>query len=236
MPALLDAEAARDVTAFLTSRPITALPNRETDRSGVDAGRGRDLYLSLGCTACHTAESYSLDGVGSKLTVAGLAHYLKDPFRHHPGNRMPSLHLDDAEALQIAAYLAGSAPRSPEQSIPDGNSARGEELIRSRGCLSCHRLEDREAATVPVLPHSVASLSLDAGCLAEDPDPLFPGIAWTGNSGRRFETFSAFKNGSPTSGPAPVYDFYRRVPPASPARPVMSWTTSAAGRRPERRF
>ena len=211
MPALLDAEAARDVTAFLTSRPITALPNRETDRSGVDAGRGRDLYLSLGCTACHTAESYSLDGVGSKLTVAGLAHYLKDPFRHHPGNRMPSLHLDDAEALQIAAYLAGSAPRSPEQSIPDGNSARGEELIRSRGCLSCHRLEDREPATVPVLPHSVASLSLDAGCLAEDPGPTLPRYRLDGEQRAAIRDFLRLQERFPDISPAPVYDFYRRV-------------------------
>ena len=211
MPALLDAEAARDVTAFLTSRPITALPNRETDRSGVDAGRGRDLYLSLGCTACHTAESYSLDGVGSKLTVAGLAHYLKDPFRHHPGNRMPSLHLDDEEALQIAAYLAGSAPRSPEQSIPDGNSARGEELIRSRGCLSCHRLEDREPATVPVLPHSVASLSLDAGCLAEDPGPTLPRYRLDGEQRAAIRDFLRLQERFPDISPAPVYDFYRRV-------------------------
>ena len=211
MPALLDAEAARDVTAFLTSRPITALPNRETDRSGVDAGRGRDLYLSLGCTACHTAESYSLDGVGSKLTVAGLAHYLKDPFRHHPGNRMPSLHLDDEEALQIAAYLAGSAPRSPEQSIPDGNSARGEELIRSRGCLSCHRLEAREPATVPVLPHSVASLSLDAGCLAEDPGPTLPRYRLDGEQRAAIRDFLRLQERFPDISPAPVYDFYRRV-------------------------
>ena len=211
MPALLDEEEARDVTAFLTSRPITGLPNREASWPDVDAGRGRDLYLSLGCTACHTAESYSLDGVGSKMTVAGLAHYLKDPFRHHPGSRMPSLHLDDEEALQIAAYLAGSGSEAPGEPVTGGHAARGEELIRSRGCLSCHRLEDREPAAVPDLPPPVASLSLDAGCLAEDPGPTLPRYRMDGEQRAAIRDFLRRQKQFPDISPAPVYDFYRRV-------------------------
>lgn len=211
MPALLDEVAARDVTAFLTSRPITDSPDRETARSAVDANRGRDLYASLGCTACHTAESYSLDGIGFKMTAGALARYLEDPSRHHPGSLMPSLHLEDAEALQIAAYLTGSAPDSPGEPVTGGNAVRGEELIRSRGCLSCHRLEDREPAPVPDLPPSVASLSLDGGCLAEDPGPTLPKYRLDGEQRAAIRTFLQLQQRFPDVSPAPVYDFYRRV-------------------------
>ena len=212
MPALLDEEEARDVTAFLTSRAITGLPVREADRPAVDAGRGRDLYASLGCTACHTSESYSLDGVGSKLTVAGLARYLEDPARHHPGSRMPSLHLDDAEALQIAAYLTSSGPESPGKPVTGGNASRGEELIRSRGCLSCHALEDREHAadSHPPAP-TAADLSLDGGCLAENPGPTLPRYRLDGEQRASIRDFIRLQQRFPDTSPAPVYDFYRRV-------------------------
>lgn len=211
MPALLGEDEARDVTAFLTARPIADSPDQETGRSAVDVNRGRDLYASLGCTACHTAESDSLEGIGSKMTVADLASYLENPSRHHPGSRMPSLHLDETEALQIAAYLAGSGPESPAVPVTGGNAVRGEELIRSRGCLSCHRLEDREAAPVSDLPPAVPSLSLDGGCLAEDPGPTLPRYRLDDEQRMAIRDFLRLQQQFPDVSTAPVYDFYRRI-------------------------
>lgn len=210
MPSLLDEDEARDVAVFLSSHALADPPAPETGLTGVDAGRG--LYDSLGCTACHTSESHSLDGVGSKMTAAGLASYLKDPFRHHPESRMPSLHLEDTEARQIAAYLTASAPRSPKRPIPDGNSARGEELIRSRGCLSCHRLEDREPAGELDRPvPAVADLSLEDGCLAEEPGTGLPRYRLDGERRAAIRDFLRLQQRFPDVSPAPVYDFYRRV-------------------------
>ena len=212
MPALLDAQEARDVTAYLISRPVTGLPNRETVPPDVDAERGRDLYVSQGCTACHTPESLPLDGVGSKMTAAGLASYLMDPFRHQPESRMPSLHLKDAEARQVAAYLTGLAPPAPRRPVPGGHSARGEELIRSRGCLSCHRLEDREPdggldRAVPAL----ADLSLEDGCLAEETGSGLPRYHLDDEQRAAIRDFLRLQQRFPDVSPAPVYDFYRRV-------------------------
>ncbi len=212
MPALLDEEEARDVTAFFASRATVGVPVRGAERPAVDTGRGRDLYAALGCTACHTSESYSLDSVGSKMTVAGLARYLEDPARHHPDSRMPSLHLDDAEALQIAAYLTGSGPEPPGMPVTGGNASRGEELIRSRGCLSCHRFEDREQAadSHPAAP-ATADLSPDGGCLAENPGPTVPRYRLDGEQRAAIRDFLRLQQRFPDVSPAPVYDFYRRV-------------------------
>ena len=209
MPALLNESEARDVTAHLTSRTITGPPDRAPDRAAVDAGRG--LYASLGCAACHTAESYSLDGVGAKMTATGLASYLKDPSLHHPGSLMPSLHLDDAEASQIAAYLTGPEPEAPEEPATGGNAARGEELIRSRGCLSCHRAEDREPPAAPERGPAMADLSPDEGCLAEDPGLAVPRYRLDGEQRQAIREFIRLQQQFPDVSPAPVYDFYRRV-------------------------
>lgn len=209
MPALLDEAEARDVTAWLTSRPITGPPDRTPDRAAAGAGRG--LYASLGCTACHTPESYALDGIGSKMSAAGLAAYLKDPSRHHPGSLMPSLHLDDTEASRIAAYLTGPGPESPEEPVTGGDPARGEELLRSRGCLSCHQSEDREPPAAPDRGPAMAELSLDGGCLAEDPGPALPRYRLDGDQRRAIREFIRLQQRFPDVSPAPVYDFYRRV-------------------------
>ena len=211
MPALLDEAEARDVTAYLTSRPIAGPPDRTTDRAAMDAARGRGLYSSLGCTACHTPESYALDGIGSKMSAAVLVSYLKDPSRHHPGSLMPSLHLDDAEASSIAAYLTEPAPDSPEEPVTGGNAARGEELIRSRGCLSCHRAEDREPPAAPDRGPAMANLSPDGGCLAEDPGPALPRYRLDGEQRQAIREFSRLQQRFPDVSPAPVYDFHRRV-------------------------
>ncbi len=211
MPALLDEKEAKDVTAFLTSQPVTEAPDRAPNGAAVDTAQGRELYSSLGCTACHTPESYALDGIGSKMSAAGLAAYLNDPSRHHPGSLMPSLHLDDAEASRIAAYLTDPAPESPEETATGGDAARGEELIRSRGCLSCHQSEDGEPPAAPDRGPAVAHLSLDGGCLSEDPGPTLPRYRLDGEQRQAIREFIRLQQRFPDISPAPVYDFYRRV-------------------------
>lgn len=211
MPALLDEAEARDVTAYLASRPVTGSPDRVPDRPAVDAARGRGLYASLGCAACHTPESHALEGIGSKMSAADLAAYLKDPSRHHPESLMPSLHLDDMEASRIAAYLTEPVPDSPEEPVTGGDAARGEELIRSRGCLSCHRMEDREQPAVPDRGPAVADLSLDGGCLAENPGPTLPRYRLDGEQRQAIREFIRVQQRFPDVSPAPVYDFYRRI-------------------------
>ena len=124
---------------------------------------------------------------------------------------MPSLHLDETEALQIAAYLAGSGPELPAAPVTGGHAARGKELIRSRGCLSCHRLEDRAPVPVSDPPTAVPTLSLDGGCLAEDPGPAVPRYRLDGEQRAAIRAFLRGQQRYPDISPAPVYDFYRRV-------------------------
>ncbi|MCE9592671.1 MAG: c-type cytochrome [Planctomycetes bacterium] len=94
--------------------------------------RGRQLYHSVGCVACHGPQE-PVDDLTSPLwdlelesaiaphvatsfadpatttNVAELASFLREPFTAHPAGRMPSLALDEGEARAIAVYLSRSA-------------------------------------------------------------------------------------------------------------------------------
>lgn len=84
--------------------------------------RGREVFLTRGCTACHTIEGTPAVGViGPNLTLFGrrnsiaaglldntpenLREWISDPPAVKPGALMPSLGLNDDELEAVAAYL-----------------------------------------------------------------------------------------------------------------------------------
>ena len=212
MPALLHPQSAKDVAAFLSSLQLPSPPIRDVARSSQDADRGQDLYSSLGCTACHSAaESLPLEAIGSKMSVESLAEYLKNPQAHSPGSLMPSMHLNDREALQLAAYLTQSGESWLEEPVEGGSVARGKLLIQSSGCLSCHELGDLEPATDLAGATPLEELSLDSGCLSQVPGPPLPRYRLDKEQRAAIRAFLDVQKSSPDISPAPVYDFYRRV-------------------------
>jgi cytochrome c oxidase subunit 2 len=90
---------------------------------GTPPARGRDLFRTSACVGCHTIRGVSSGGigpdlthVGSRRTIAGgmlpntaaeLTRWLRDPPAVKPGSLMPNLHLGDADAAALAAYLTG---------------------------------------------------------------------------------------------------------------------------------
>lgn len=84
--------------------------------------RGRELFLSLACAACHTVKGTSAGGkvgpeltrIGSKADIAGvlrpvneenLKRWIRDPKAVKPGTLMPTLGLDDDTIDQIVKWL-----------------------------------------------------------------------------------------------------------------------------------
>ncbi|MCA9218150.1 MAG: c-type cytochrome [Planctomycetales bacterium] len=81
--------------------------------------RGRSLYESVGCLACHDTKSENGQSsetsvphgdLEAKYTLSGLAGFLKNPLHARPSGRMPSLNLTTREAHDIAAYLLPNVP------------------------------------------------------------------------------------------------------------------------------
>jgi cytochrome c1 len=86
--------------------------------------RGADLIIANGCGTCHSIPGIAgargnvgppLDHIGTRVFIAGMlrntpdnmVRWLKNPQAIIPGNAMPNMNLNDAQARDITAYLAG---------------------------------------------------------------------------------------------------------------------------------
>ena len=165
-PTLRD-ETATALSHYLASLGKLAAPVKPTTEA---ISRGKQLYHSIGCVACHSPEqsltnSVPLGPLSEKYTVASLTSFLKDPLSVRPGGRMPDLHLEHSEAEDISNYLLRDQTEASEAHQPDPTLAsRGKALFRQYRCDACHKSDERIAA--PTLP-SLSQLRPDHGCLAE---------------------------------------------------------------------
>ncbi|MBI5427949.1 MAG: c-type cytochrome [Nitrospinae bacterium] len=146
-----DAVAA---AAFLlaASEKDYALPEKY---NGGDPETGKTLFENVGCLACHELDGKGeafgpdLTRVGSKASPDWLVSWLSNPKHYNDKSIMPNLRLTLQQASNIAAYLLSF--NSPEI-IPDIESkvkdpaviARGEAVVRQRGCFACHDIRGME--------------------------------------------------------------------------------------------
>ncbi|MBK7642939.1 MAG: c-type cytochrome [Planctomycetes bacterium] len=177
MPDLLAGLAARervatagDLVQYLASLggPLDA---RATAVDVSELERGRQLFHSVGCIACHAAEEDAdslaeplwtggleqglvsnpdsdLKQLRAATTVDALARFLLDPLAARPSGRMPSLRLSGSEARSIAAYLLRSQARSGDSLAAPGLLC---ELYEGRFDSAAIDLEGRSASATSVL-------------------------------------------------------------------------------------
>ena len=96
------------------AEPADVLGDFPVHRFRAAVERGRRLFHSVGCVACHAPDSAEgepaipsvpLPDLNAKTSVAALAEFLLDPRAARPAGRMPPLHLAPEEAEDIAVYL-----------------------------------------------------------------------------------------------------------------------------------
>src|SRR5262249_1450662 len=210
MPAVADAQHRRDITSYLASLK-TQSKARARRPSGVDVGLGGSLFGSIGCAACHSEKGLSLEGMGSKTTVETLAEFLKDPARTDPGGRMPSLMLNDKEALALAAYLTDSRNPDFEQPVSGGDLAKGRTLIESQGCIACHALRDGAPFANRQSAPALEGLAPPGGCLAPHPGPSVPVYQLRAEQRRDLVAFLEWYRAHPDVSPATAYELRARL-------------------------
>lgn len=185
MPAMIETDPERaDAAAYLAGlRDPKEKKEEEKKEATFDAARvlrGRELFETIGCAACHGKGGLTLEGLGSKGRASGLAAYLFDPLAVDPGGRMPSLGLTEKEAASLAEHLVQSknpafeadAAAGGSASLAAGDAARGKALVASRGCLACHALQDGGAAlgnAFKAPAWSALAAGASKGCLADAP-------------------------------------------------------------------
>jgi cbb3-type cytochrome oxidase cytochrome c subunit len=136
-----------------------------------DAGRGRDLFVSFNCAACHlhptmaarTNAAPDLSKEANSTRTEWLQSFLKSPHAIRPagfepgdGSRMPDFKLSDDETDQIIrelSALSSAQSHSSETatlSVFSQNKARTL-LIGKLSCLGCHRLGEQGGRIGPDL-------------------------------------------------------------------------------------
>ncbi|MER3523155.1 MAG: hypothetical protein C4326_03600 [Ignavibacteria bacterium] len=160
-------EEAEAVTAYLFSVSNTSdfrFAAPQGAYAGGSAQRGKELFETIGCQACHVAgamtkvretrgTSYDiapeLTRVGSKVNPDWLYDWVRNPRHFNPTTKMPNLRLTDNEAKDIVAFLM---TMKDERDLPvhelDVTSEqmikRGEKVIREYGCNGCHLIPGME--------------------------------------------------------------------------------------------
>ena len=111
---------------------------------------GAGSFASYQCQTCHRVGDKGGDA-GPDLTFAGvrksqefMALWLKDPKAWQRNTAMPNFHLNDEARANLAAYmgsLKGELYRvgvAPWDKIQGDPVARGAELFKRVGCVTCH--------------------------------------------------------------------------------------------------
>ena len=233
MPVLLrDENDLRDVATFL-SKLLDYRRYQEEDYTRTERiKKGGELLNTLGCQACHDKDGASLDGLGSKISPGALTRYLIDPIKVDSSGRMPNMLLQRDEAAALAAHLVQSRNKDFETPVEEGDAKRGQELVKSAGCLNCHTLEieRKPLASSSKSAPDLSKLDAEKGCLAQTPSPAVPAYFFKPEDRTALVSFlNSYKN-HPDQSRAPTYAFYENVQRFNcRACHSLDYTTSKSG-------
>jgi len=193
-----DAEKAEAITRYLAGLRATIPP-----MPAGNADRGRALYHTVGCVACHQpATDYLPAGVRSRadleplsttsspLALAdvwelqALGRFLHDPLSDRPAGRMPSLRLTEQEAADVAAYLHidRSAEKAAERAalqVTGQTAELGRQAFQDLRCANCHST-GQPMAPKPARPLRELNPGSEASCLSTTVTPGIPRFDFNG--------------------------------------------------------
>ncbi len=125
-----------------------------------NSDRGRELFLTVGCLACHTLDEVGEDNLygGSDLTHVGdkrpsgfFDAWLRSPSRLNADHRMPVFELSSDERAHLSKFLgerkaseqgsADLAERVVQSSRDPEQVAFGKRLATEHRCAACHDIE-----------------------------------------------------------------------------------------------
>ena len=122
-------------------------------------------YERAGCYACHKTRGFEnlrkpgpiLTRIGSKLSPDWVKTWVRNPRAVKPTTWMPRIWYNsntdspedavraEVEIDAVVAYLFANSEKYqlPVSNPPRGEAKRGEQLVRSVGCLGCHVLDEK---------------------------------------------------------------------------------------------
>ncbi len=158
------AETVRALVQFLHSGPPSSAALPEVTEEQIE--KGEALYLSIGCVPCHGVPTDGTDGfsnLATKFSREGLHQFLLDPVKYRPSGRMPDMHLDYDEALQLTAFLMPTNGDQEPFVLEGGLVEKGRQIALDSQCLDCH---SGGSDVTRGVERALDQLNLDSGCLS----------------------------------------------------------------------
>ncbi|HTK73929.1 MAG TPA: c-type cytochrome, partial [Gemmataceae bacterium] len=145
--------AARDSDKSRESGPAPKAGPAGRGRPAINARTGEQLFLTLGCLACHTWRELGASGwpgggdltnIGDKRPPDFFPVWLADPARLNRDHRMPVFSLSDAERTSLALFLAEQKTTGAKFDARTAaeSTAEGRKLIEEFRCAACHRMPE----------------------------------------------------------------------------------------------
>ncbi len=154
----------------------TKLPAKGSTNSG------KNLVLTLGCTACHKIGELGnadvmggpdLTNIAAKRPKEFFQQWLKDPAKLNPDHRMPVYQLNDKERDDISAYLASltedkTIAKTPVRKFNTLLVNKGREIVAANRCNTCHTLPGGAVKSAPTKRSELGPGNLwQDACMAE---------------------------------------------------------------------
>lgn len=181
-------EAAEELTHYLASLGEQPFSRQELEPAAAE--RGRELFHTVGCVACHSPRddnqedvlaesSVPLGSIHLKYNLDGLVRFLENPLEFRPSGRMPKMHLTHWESVDVASYLLAVPQEdgaSPPFKIDRELRAQGKIRFDQLGCAQCHQIDVADsnpmAEPMPQVLAQPTSLPLsevrvEHGCLSD---------------------------------------------------------------------
>jgi ubiquinol-cytochrome c reductase cytochrome b subunit len=141
------------------SAPATASAPT-TASGGAQPTAGHALFVSQGCAACHgpsgegTHFAPSLIGVGKKFPGNALPTLLHHPTSKMRAGGMPTVKVNDAQLVELVAFLASLAPASTAAPASQGNASSAAPASKpgSAAANATQAPPAQQAAAVPLSP------------------------------------------------------------------------------------
>jgi mono/diheme cytochrome c family protein len=126
-------------------------PSDPATRHATMLRHGRDLVENFRCARCHSGlvdvpEAPSLNGIASRLNAPWMACWIADPKSIRADATMPKVVRSEADARDIASYLAGASDAEQKVHFEPDDVAAGAHLFTALGCVACHG----EAQSLPL--------------------------------------------------------------------------------------
>ncbi len=192
MPGLFSGENRDDAALEAITQYLCSLKEPAKKYPQGDVERGRQLYHTIGCVACHepakiedyrpaeappdvAVEQPGLPSVpvlfADRYDRDALVAFLLDPLKVRRDGRMPSTQMTEQEAADVAAYLQinreplNAQERSALKIKAPGMEA-GRKAFASMNCVACHEVPAPSPPADKSSNKPLASLQADQGCLS----------------------------------------------------------------------